>query len=417
MAGNAVRASTARRASDARGRSDRSRLIEIGSILAVVCGLIAAYHELADFSPISPRSANRTDPIEGQLFVPNQKPVALIFALAAGFLALRGRALIRAIGSRPVPVWSGALVVMAAALNVWSHMVAAPHLTLVSLSFMTIGLAGLLAGSDGARLARLPALFPLLALPIPGFVLNGLVDAMQLWTARVTGWLLSGFGVEHVVQGELVHTGAYTFQVIEGCSGLRSTETLLMAAIVYVTLLPHSRICSWLVVASAPLIGLVVNQLRVLSIVFGPESWLAGSHATQGLVMIVVGVLVIDRVNTFLASRLPRAEVAEPVADRRPDAAVAWPTLRWGMAVALLCLTALATRIAPWETSRPEHVNPNRFPRPDRRLGRSRWTRSTASSSDRRSRRSRSHGPIAPTAAMPVKSRSSSRSIRGPTPG
>ncbi|MCB9725705.1 MAG: archaeosortase/exosortase family protein [Spirochaetaceae bacterium] len=339
---------------------ESSRGAQVASLLALVVCLVLAFREIAAFSPIAAINANLGDPLEGQLFVPNQKPHLLIFGLSLVFLAQRARLLWRLVGS-PATAWSAPLLVAALALNVWSHLVGAPFLGLVALSASLIGVAGLVAGSQGARAMRLPALFLLLALPIPGYVLNGLIDPMQLMTARATGWLLTALGIEHQVSGDLIHTRSHVFQVIEGCSGLRSMETLLMAAIVYQHWLPHSRAVSWLVVLGAPVIGLIVNQLRVLWIVLSPGSSVANSHTTQGLVMIVVGVLLIDRLNAFLVARLPREVASDPDvhdADRHPD----WPFRRLAAAGVASLLCAGATLAEPWEPERPLHRNPSRYP-------------------------------------------------------
>lgn len=320
------------------------------------------YRHLADFSPISPVNENRLDPIEGQLFVPNQKTPLLIFALAGFFLASRISRLRSCIGRSAAAAWGVPILLTAILLNVWAYYTSEPSLALVSLSLTLIGAAALLGGSQAVRLIRLPALFILLALPIPGFLLNSIIHSMQLFTAQTSGVLLSILGVEHLVLADLIYTPWNVFQVIEGCSGLRSIETLVMAAIVYQHSLPHSRACSWLLVISAPLVGLLINQLRVLWIIFFPSSSVSAVHTAQGLIMIVVGILLIDRLNALLVRWLPADDTSGRDPKNGIPAPTPWPVGSFAFVSGLLLVSALATLADPWEANRPLHKNPARFP-------------------------------------------------------
>lgn len=327
-------------------------------VLGLLIGCL--YRELIGFDSIAPVVQNADGLIEGPLFVPNQKPVVLIFALAAFFFLSRLPALRREIGASPPS--TGGFVAFGAglALVVWAHLTREAPLALVSLALAVWGMAGVLGGAAAMRVVRLPTLFLLLAVPIPAVALNHLVDPLQQWTAESSGQLLSLLGVENVVSGETLYTDQAAFQVIEGCSGLRTIETLIMTAIVYQALVPHSRTYSWLLVFAAPPIGLFVNHLRVLLIVLNPRAGISEDHATQGIIMIVLATFMLIGVALALARLLPRSSATHR-ADRSIHATT-WPWRRLAAVTTALLASLLATLGEPFEIERPEHRNPSALP-------------------------------------------------------
>jgi len=343
-------------------RGLRALFDRFGAPLLLLILLVLGYRGLVDFSPIAAVNENRLNPVEGQLFVPNQKSPLLIFAIASLFFVQRSVALRRCIREGAWTGWSFPLLASGIAFNVLAHRTETPFLAVVSLSLTALGGAALLGGLPALRRMRLPALFLLLALPIPGFLLNSIVYPLQLATAEMSGLLLSLMSVDHVVTADLIYTKTAVFQVIEGCSGLRSTETLLMAAIVYQYWVFHSRACSWLLVLSAPLIGIVVNQLRVLWIIFYPSSSASSAHTMQGLVMIVVGVLLIDRVHAILSRWLPAERTPSDALCDGATAPGSWPARAFVLLAALLMLNVATTFMEPWPVDRPLHKNPAQFP-------------------------------------------------------
>lgn len=343
-------------------RGLRAFFNRFGAPLLLLILLATSYRGLVDFSPIAAVNENRLNPVEGQLFVPNQKSPLLIFAIAGFFFAQRAVALRSCFREDAWTGWGLPLLASGIAFNLLSHRTEEPFLAVVSLSLTALGGAALLGGRTALRRMRLPALFLLLALPVPGFLLNSIVYPMQLATAQMSGFLLSLLSVDHLVMADLIYTKAAVFQVIEGCSGLRSMETLLMAAIVYQYWVPHSRACSWILVLSAPLIGIVVNQLRVLWIIFYPSSSASSAHTVQGLVMIVVGVLLIDRLHSVLSRWLPAARTPSDAPRDGATASGPWPARAFALLTALLMLNVAATFMEPWPVDRPLHKNPAQFP-------------------------------------------------------
>lgn len=254
--------------------------------------------------------------IEEALFTPGSNPFWLIGLLALGFGVRRYRRFEVALNDPSRPILGSSLLVCGFSLALWASFVSAPPLLLIALTLSILGGAALLGGDEGLRAARLPALFLLLALPIPTVGLNLVMYPLQLATAEATGMILRAFGSIAIVSGEYVHYRDTVFHVIESCSGVRSVMTLVMASIVYSELLDLPRLRSLCLVLSAPIVGLILNQLRILTIIFNPHSEVVGVHTTQGIVTIVVGVVVLALIDWGLERMLARSADAPP---HRPD--------------------------------------------------------------------------------------------------
>jgi len=325
---------------------------------------IVAFQRLIEFSPVSPRIEFRGPPVERLLFVPYHQSPLVIFSLAAALLLFRLKAIRQSIGLNPAAPWAAPLWAVGACLFLWAHRSGQDALLIISLSVTLLACAGLLGGNPAAKLMRLPALFLLLAVPIPGVLLNELIFNLQLIMASTTGLSLAAMGIPNQVSGTLVATASGVFQVIESCSGLRTIETMMMTAVIYQSLDRSTRASSWILVLSSPLIGLFVNQLRILTIILNPFSQFSEVHTLQGIVMAVLGVLLI----AGLSSVLKRASVGTyahgpEVGERRTsnDSLPAWPVGRFSIASLALVSLILFSGFEAWEIDRSQHLNPTKL--------------------------------------------------------
>jgi exosortase/archaeosortase family protein len=148
------------------------------------------------------------------------------------------------------------------------------------------------------------------------------------------------------------------FQVIESCAGLRSLETLLMSAVVYCEIFHRRGTRAMLLIFAAPLLGLLVNQLRVLSIALNPYSDLAAIHTSQGIAMLVAGVLVMAGLDAVLGRVLPDhlkfARSSLPTADW--DRYTGSGQAIWRAAVVFglfMVLGVSSLLLPPWSTKPP----------------------------------------------------------------
>jgi len=311
-----------------------------------------AYQGLFDYDPY--QGFEIVDDETESFFFSPQGGSPLLIGLVTGWLYFNRRYRIRrAFGSRASWLAATLLLGLGIPIFLWAHFVGAPDLLLISSVFTVLGAGALLGGRAGLRAVWLPAVFPLLLVPMPAVVLNFVVFQLQLFAAFCAETILSTFGMTIFQVGDQILTPGRIFQVIESCSGIRSIETLMMSGVLYAELFYRSRRQVALILISAPLIGLLVNQARVISLILNPYSEFATIHTAQGIAMLVGGVLLLAALDWVILRFVPGAAIP----DRRPDpdpgpkrpVAVRFAALL-GL---LLALGISASLLQPYERTRP----------------------------------------------------------------
>lgn len=284
------------------------------------------------------------------MFSPTGGSPVVIFLGTAWLVARRWGRLRAAVGRPPQRLAGGLLLALASVLCTWAYYVGQAQLLLPALTMAALGSALWLGGLAAARAILLPSLFVLLAVPVPSVLVNQIIYPLQLATAQATAWILQTLGLgPAVAQGDRILRGGAVFEVIESCSGLRSVETIFMASFLYHDLFFRSRLQSTLLILASPLLGILANQIRVLTIVLNPYSRFAAVHTAQGLVMIVLAVLMLAGLDWLLTRLLP-----EPARTPRRRRAVQPPSLGLATALAgaLAALAAVTLWIRPWDPPR-----------------------------------------------------------------
>lgn len=325
------------------------------AVLAGVLGLgLIVYRSLLTWDPAA-GLRDVSDGVEGFMFEPTGGSPLLVFGVATWLVWRRRERWIRSLWT--APFWPAALILLPGALGLaaWAHYVAAPDLLVLSLVFLLPGFGAWLAGREGFRALLLPGVFLVFAVPIPAVLVNQFMFPLQLWTAELSHALLQLISFPSTLQADQILTQDKIFQVIETCSGLRLMETLTMSAVVYAELLARRPLHGWLLVLIAPCLGTVVNAFRVVSIVLNPYSEISTVHSTQGIAMLLVGVLLlagIDRLLELLLASTPRA-ARNPL---EADAPRPIPALRVTVAGgALLALAAATVLVSPWQSPPLDH--------------------------------------------------------------
>ncbi len=340
--------------------------VALAIAIALAASWAFAFHRLASWDPTA-GVRNNPEGIEGFFFAPSGSSPTLLLILTA-WLTFRRRHDLFAAMARPVsPLASvvGLIAILGATLlNVWAHYIDFLGLMIPSLSIMLLGGGLLLAGWRGALALLVPMLFLALAYPHPAVALNWVVFPMQLWTAEVTVWAIHLVGLPATLAGDLIFIpNGRVFQVIESCAGLRSVETLMMSSVVYAEIFGRRGIRAFILVFSAPLLGVLVNQIRVLSLVASPFSDIDPVHTAQGLAMIVVGVLSIAFLD-FLLDKMPlkgptRSWTQTTLSWRaESDTGLRLGLPRAAALCVLLAASGVATLVLPQWTSRPEPIPP-----------------------------------------------------------
>jgi len=317
----------------------------------LIAGLFALAIAFRDLLELPARSAPQLDGAEEIFFEPSGSSPGLVLLIAGWMFARRWRRFHASLGSA-VGVSAGlAALVAGGGIALWAHYVGVPELAVPGLVLSLLGAARLAGGPTGAKAVRLPILFLLFAMPLPGILLNHLVYPLQITTADWVGATLNAVGVGALVSGDRVVSSGTVFQVIESCSGLRGTRILLLSAFVYLELFPRPLLHSVLLIALTPLVGFAINLGRALSIVVNPYSDLSTVHTLQGMVMMSVGVLSLALIDRCLRRALPNRRIAARriAPPLRPHTglagAVAFTAVAW-------MLVAAAASVTPWSPDR-----------------------------------------------------------------
>lgn len=341
-----------------RGTGWRIRTSLLAAVVAAVG--VFAYRGLWEIESAS-RHAGELQGTEAFFFAPSSSSPSLILLLTLWFLWRRRRRILAACGSDSRPASGVALLAGALSIGGWAHYVGAPTLLVPSLSLALLGSALLLGGREAFRSVLVPAIFLLLAAPIPTVIVTQIIYPMQITTARLTSQILNTVGFNLVTHGERIYGETTIFQVIESCAGLGSVATLVMASFLYQELFYRSRLQSLLLVLASPALALVVNEIRVMTIVVNPYSRLSAVHTAQGLVMIAIGVLLIAALDWLLGTFLPPAPARTPASPPARNDRVSVARLAVvGSAVATLA--ALTVGLRPWEPARHYEPRLGTFP-------------------------------------------------------
>jgi exosortase len=322
---------------------------ELLTVLGVAGLGLAFYAPLVAWDP-SEGLKLRSSESEEFFFEPTGGSPLLIFAVAS-WLVWRRRAILA--GSLGAPAWWPAALLLPSALLLaaWGYYVNAPELLVLSLAFLLPGIGAWLCGQRGFRSLVLPGVFLLFAIPLPAVLVNQFMFSLQLFTAELTDTLLKVIGISTVLQADQILTQDKIFQVIETCSGLRLMETLTMSAVVYAQLLDRRPLHAWLLVLLAPCLGSLVNGFRVVTIVLNPYAEFSTVHTTQGIAMLLVGVVVLAGVDWLLEALLDRpSRIRAPEELPPPRSSNGFPARRLaGLAVLLVTLASVRLWWTPWE--------------------------------------------------------------------
>ncbi|MCA9512556.1 MAG: exosortase/archaeosortase family protein, partial [Myxococcales bacterium] len=275
-----------------------------------------AYLALAAFAYrallVSSSQAGLSRELEEWFFIPTETS-PLVVVLLAAWLVYRRRERLVAAMAEPA-AWPAGIALLGAGLVAfaWAMRTATPHLLAVSLACVGVGAAAVHCGTKGARLVALPALLLVFAIPIPAPLLAEVVYRFQLWTADYAGWLLFALGRSAYVSGDQILLAGDHFAVIEGCSGLRSVQTLTMVALLLVELFGRRGLHALAILVLAPLVAFALNGFRVLALILNPHSEVVAIHNLQGVAILLGGLAILYAVDGGLERLLGDGD-AEPV--------------------------------------------------------------------------------------------------------
>jgi exosortase len=305
----------------------------------LIAGLaLLAYRSVVTWDPAGPSMPG----LGGWFFVEGETAPWVVYLLAGAVLVRRRESLREATRTgAPDPKLAAPFLAVAVGLYLWAARVGAPDLALLSFVLLALGGALLAFGRPVASRLVLPALLMLLALPLPGSLLNQVVFLLQIGSARLAVLILHAVGSNVVREGDVIYGANDFFEVVETCSGLRAMEILTMLSLAYVGLFPSSRLHTVLFVAAAPVVSFLLNGLRVGVLAANPESDVQTMHIAQGIAMFGAGSLAMMGLDRALLRMLPAGSEARAFEPRGP--VTRRPALRGSMTALAGLLAALAT--------------------------------------------------------------------------
>ena len=285
--------------------------------------------------------------LEEWFFVPTETS-PLVVVLLASWLIYRRAPRLAALTSEPA-VWRFSLpmFLLGIASFAWSTLSTASYLLALSLLFVGLAISGIHFGMKGVRIVLLPSLLLIFAVPVPAPLLAEVIYDFQLWTAEYAGWLLFLLGKSAYVSGDQILLAGDHFAVIEGCSGLRSVQTLTMVSLLLVELFGRRGAHALSLLLLAPMVAFALNGFRVLALILNPHSDVVAIHNLQGVVVLLGGLVVLYIVDGLLERFRPQEEF-EPLPELVDTAPM--DRVRVGAnVVGLATMCVLSVALTSWE--------------------------------------------------------------------
>ena len=105
--------------------------------------------------------------------------------------------------------------------------------TRMSLLIIISGIALYHLGNENFKKVWFAFAFLAFMVPIPATIYYSATIPMQLFSSKITNFVLHMMGMPAIRQGNIIYLPQYTLEVVEACSGLRSLVSLLALSSLY----------------------------------------------------------------------------------------------------------------------------------------------------------------------------------------
>jgi exosortase len=173
-------------------------------------------------------------------------------------------------------------------------------LGLAILGFLCLIWAGFLFfyGASAFKAGLFPLLFLLLMVPLPGFLLDRFIVWLQVGSADVAEWVFQLSGTPVLRQELIFALPKVTIEVAKECSGIRSTQALLITCLLAGHLFLRTNWRRTVLLAAAVPVLIIKNGVRIATLtllaVHVDPSFLTGHlHHDGGFVFFTLGMLIL----------------------------------------------------------------------------------------------------------------------------
>jgi exosortase D (VPLPA-CTERM-specific) len=224
----------------------------------------------------------------------------LIPIIVAWMLWARRDALLASVGR---PSWTGPLLILLATIM---HLVGelSSFFLMSQLGFL-VALLGIVLGIGGyslLRVAFLPIMFLVFAIPLPYFIDAQLSWRLQLISSELGVFFIRMFQVPVYLAGNVIDLGHYKLQVVDACSGLRYLYPLLSLGFLAAYLFQAPMWQRALVFLSAIPITIVMNSFRIAMVGVLVDRW--GTEMAEGLLHFFEGWVIFLACAGLLAAEI-----------------------------------------------------------------------------------------------------------------
>ncbi len=184
-----------------------------------------------------------------------------------------------------------------------------PRISLFAMAFIVWGVCWALWGRRVAYMLLFPLGYTLLSFLC--YHITHYTTPLQVMASRITVFFLRGFGIEARHIGSVIQVllqGAQaplTFNVAEGCSGLRSLVVLSALAAPYAYFRIRGNLRAWILFAMSVPLAMFTNVLRISSLtlfahLFGRELSMQVYHDPAGFLVFFIAILLLQATGSFL---------------------------------------------------------------------------------------------------------------------
>jgi exosortase len=175
-----------------------------------------------------------------------------------------------------------------------------------SLVIVLFGLTFYLNGKEWAKELLFPVAFLAFMVPIPYVIYYSIAFPMQLFSTKLSYYILHSIGLPSIRQGNIIYLPNYSLEVVEACSGLRSLVSLLALGTFFAYVTFKSNLKRFILYISIFPIAIGANIFRIFitavgAYVVSPKLAEDFLHKLSGLIVFLVSVF-----SLFILSRIIR---------------------------------------------------------------------------------------------------------------